>query len=158
MSVEIDIQWFKEKFERNVKFFICKVMIHHIPYKLKLVEEIPKKVDKMLPVDKFKNHMQNIIYGLHKALGSDGSNMVYGGPYLIDLKIHNPFTYIEYDYIRYIIEKMKEQITATQRGEFENFKFYYYLLLMHLILYKNVGYFSTNFIDQTSNLEGEYLV
>ena len=62
-------------------------MIHHIPYELKSVVEIPKKVDKMLPVDNFKSYMKNTFYGLHKALGSDGSDMVYGEPYLIPLNI-----------------------------------------------------------------------
>lgn len=83
-------------------------MIHHIPYELKLVGEIPKKVEKMLPVENFKNYMQNPIYGLHKALGSDGSDMVYGGPYLMALNIKDPFTNIEYNYVNYIIEKMQE--------------------------------------------------
>ena len=36
-----------------------------------------------------------------------------------------------------------------------NFKFHHYSLLMHLILCKNVGYISPNFIDQTSNANGE---
>lgn len=66
-------------------------MIHHIPYKFKLVGDIPKKVDKMLPMNKFKNYMQRIIYGLHKELWSDGSNMVYEEPYLMALEYSRSF-------------------------------------------------------------------
>ncbi len=57
MSVEVDFQYFQEKFEWNARFYTSKVMIHQIPYELKLIGEIPKKVDKMLPIDKFKNYM-----------------------------------------------------------------------------------------------------
>lgn len=87
ISVEVDIQDFQEKFERNVKFYTSKMMIHNILYELKSIKQIPKKVDKMLPVDKFNNYMKNTFYGLHKTLGSDRSDMVYGGPYLMDLNI-----------------------------------------------------------------------
>ena len=53
---------------------------------------------------------------------------------------------------------MQEKIVASQRREFRNFKFYDYSLLMHLILYKNIGYLSTYFIDQTLDLDGDLLV
>ena len=106
MGVEIYIKDFQEKFERNVRFYTSKVMIHHIPYELKSIEGIPKKVEKMILVDKFKNYMQNIFYDLHKALRSDGSDMVFGGTYLMALNIQDPFTTIEYEYVRYIIEEM----------------------------------------------------
>lgn len=68
--------------------------------------DIPNTVYKMLPVKKFHNYMQNLIYGLHKALESDDSDMVYEGPYLMDINIQDMFTNVEYDYVKFIIEKM----------------------------------------------------
>ena len=62
----------------------------------------------MLPFENFRNYTQSIVYGLHNALGSDGSYMLYGGPYLMALNIQDPFTNIEYDYVKNIIEKMQE--------------------------------------------------
>ena len=50
---------------------------------------------------------------------------------------------------------MRENIARAQTGNMREFRFPYYSLLMHLILYKNVGYISPDFIDQTSDLEGE---
>ena len=83
-------------------------MIHHISYELKSVGDISRKVHKMLLVEKFRNYMQNTIYGLHKALGRDGSDTVYGGAYLMSLNIQYPFTNVAYDNVNYIIEKMQE--------------------------------------------------
>ena len=37
----------------------------------------------------------------------------------------------------------------------KDFKFHHYSLLMHLILYYNIGYISGDFIDQTSDEFGE---
>ena len=72
------------------------------------------------------------------------------------LNIQDLFTNIEYNFVKYIIEKMQEQIEASWKGEFGNFKFHHYLLLTHLILDKNIGYFSIDFIDQTSDLDGYF--
>ena len=113
ITSEVDIQDLQEKIERNVKLYTSRVMIHHIPYELKLVGEIPKKVDKMLLVEKFKIYIQNTIYGSHKMLGRNGSNMVYQGLYLMDLNIHDLLKNIKYDFLKYIIEMMQEQIATS---------------------------------------------
>ena len=60
----------------------------------------------------------------------------------------------KYDYVEYILEAMKENIALAQSGEMKDFKFHHYLL-MHMILYKNVGYISPNFIDHTLDANGE---
>lgn len=119
MSVEVDIQDFREKFQRNVKFYTGNVMIHHIPYELKLDGDIPKKVDKMIPMNKFCNYLQNTIYDLHKALETDGSDVVYGGPYLMALNIQDPFTNVEYDYVKYIIKKCKNKLELSREENLE---------------------------------------
>ena len=53
---------------------------------------------------------------------------------------------------------MRENIARTQTGDMRNIIFPYYSLLMHLILYKNVGYISPDFIDQNLDLEGDFPV
>ena len=50
---------------------------------------------------------------------------------------------------------MHLQIMIAKKGELGNFKFRHYSLLMHLILYKNIGYISQDFINQTSKKFGE---
>lgn len=40
--------------------------------------DYPKKVDKKMPLEKFKNYFVKTIYGVHKVVGIDGTNMVYG--------------------------------------------------------------------------------
>lgn len=61
----------------------------------------------------------------------------------------------EYDYVEYILEVMKDNNGLAQSGDMGNFKFHHYSLLMHLILYKNVGYISPYFIDHTSDANGD---
>ena len=50
---------------------------------------------------------------------------------------------------------MKDNIARARFGEMREFTFSYYSLLMHLILYKNMGYISSDFIDQTSDVNGD---
>ena len=57
-----------------------------------------------------------------------------------------------------ILEAMKENIALAQSGEMKDFKFHHYSQLMHLILYKNVGYISPDFIDHTAGANGKLLV
>ena len=44
---------------------------------------------------------------------------------------------------------MHEEIEATQKGDMGNFKFFHYSLLMHIILFKNIGYIGLEFIKAT---------
>ena len=50
---------------------------------------------------------------------------------------------------------MHHQIVNAKKGEMKDFKFHHYSLMMHLILYKNIGYISYEFIDQTFDEFGE---
>ena len=52
-------------------------MLQHIPMDLKKVGDYPKKVEKMMPLDKFKNYFVKNVYGVHKVVGKDGFDVVY---------------------------------------------------------------------------------
>lgn len=52
--------------------------MQHIPMDLKKVVDYPKKVDKMMSLDKFKNTFMKTMYGVHKVVGKDGSDLVNG--------------------------------------------------------------------------------
>ena len=133
-------------------------MLQHIPMDLKRVDDYPKKVEKKMPLDKFKNYFFKTIYGVHKVIGIDGTHEVYGSEYIIVRDIQDSYHACEYDYVSYILDIMRENIARAQTGDMRNFIFPYYSMLMHLILYKNVGYISPDFIDQTSELEGTFPV
>ena len=45
---------------------------------LKKVGDYPKKVEKMMPLNKFKYYFVKIVYGVHKVVGKDGYDVVYG--------------------------------------------------------------------------------
>ena len=124
-------------------------------YGLKRVGDYPKKVEKKMPLDKFKNYCFKTVYGVHKVIGIDGTHEVYGAEYIIVRDIQDSYHACEYEYVSYIVDIMKENIARAQTGDMKNFNFPYYSLLMHLILYKNVGYISLDFMDQTLDLEGE---
>jgi len=107
MDVPIDIEDLQEKFERNKTNFMNNVMLHHIPYTVKKVGLIPKKVEDYLPLSRFKNCFKNTVYGLHKLFGSDGvENCVYGSLFLMACDIQDPFHNREYDYVGFIIDNM----------------------------------------------------
>ena len=77
MSIPIDKDEIQGKFERNVNTYIGKEIMHHIPMDLKRVGDFHKKVEKMMPIKKFKNYFHKIVYGVHKVVVSDSSNMMY---------------------------------------------------------------------------------
>ena len=129
-------------------------MLQNIPMDLKEVGDYPKKVEKMMPLDKFKNFFVKIVYGVHKVVRKDGTNMVYGAKLIIVRDVQDSYNGGDYDYVNYILEVMRENIARFQSGELKDFKFHHYSLLMHLILYKNVSYVSSNFIDHTSDTNG----
>ena len=58
------------------------------------------------------------------------------------------------DYVSHILDVMKENIARARSGDMKEFTFPYYSLLMHLILYRNVGYISPDFIEQNSDMYG----
>ena len=107
-----------------------------------------------MAMDKFKNYFVKTIYGVHKVIGKDGFDEVWGSEYIIAKDVQDAFHAYEYDYVGYILDIMKENIARARSGDMREFTFPYYSLLMHLILYRNVGYISPDFIDQTFDLNG----
>ena len=107
-------------------------------------------------MSRFKNYFKNTVYGFHKVMGSDGTeDCVYGSLFLMACDIQDPFHHKEYDYVAFIIDSMHRQICDAKKGEMKDFKFHHYSLMMHLILYNNIGYVSGDLIDQTSDEFGE---
>ena len=98
------------------------------------------------------------MYGVYEVVGKDGTYMLYGVEFIIAMYVQESYHGGEFDYVEHILEVMKENIALAQNREIKDFKFHHYSLLMHLILYKNVGYISPNFIDHTSNANGELAV
>ena len=118
---------------------------------LKSLVDYPKNVEKIIPLDKLKNYFLKMVYGVHKMVGKDELDMVYGAKFIIARDVKESYHGVEYDYFKFILPKMKENIKLAQNGEMKNFYFLYYSVLMHLILYNNMGYFSLDFIDHTSH-------
>ena len=142
MDVPIDIEDLQGKFGRNKTHILNNVMLPHIPYNVNKVGLIPKKVENYFPLRKFNNYFKNIVYGLHKVLGSDGAeDCVYGSLFLMASNIQDPFHNKKYDYVGFIMDSMHHQIVNAKKGEMKDFKFHHYSLL-NLILYKNIGYIS----------------
>lgn len=125
---------------------------------LKEVVDYPKKVDKMMTIEKFKYYFVKTVYGVHKVVGNDGYNVIYGKEFIITRDVKYVYHGGEYDYVNYILEVMKGNIVRDQSGKLRDFTFHHYRLLMHVILYKNVGYISSNFIDQIFDINGSLLV
>ena len=109
-------------------------------------------------MDKFKNYFVKTIYGVHMVVGKDGFDEVWEAEYIIARDVQDAFHACEYDYVSHILDIMKENIAWARSGDMREFTFPYYSLLMHLILYRNVGYISPDFIEQTSNLDGAFSV
>lgn len=83
------------------------VMLPHIPYNVKKEGMIPKKVGDFFPLSRFKTYFKNIVYGLHKVLGSDGAeDCVYRSLFLMASDIQDPFHHKEYDYVAFIMDSM----------------------------------------------------
>ena len=53
--------------------------------------DYPKKVDKAMPLDKFKNYFVKIVYGVHKVVGKDGTYMVYGLEFIIARDVQDSY-------------------------------------------------------------------
>ena len=66
-------------------------MLQHIPMDFKSVGDYRKKVDKMMPLDKFKNNFVKIVYGFHKVIGKDGTDMVYGVEFIISRDVQDSY-------------------------------------------------------------------
>lgn len=56
--------------------------------------------------------------------------------------------------MEYNINRRHDEIVVAQKGELGNFGFFHYSLLMHIILYKNIGHIILDFIEATEE-DGE---
>ena len=83
MSEPLDLVDLHQKFERITKAYTGKSMMQHIPMELKKVGDYLEKIEKMMPLDKFKNYFVKMVNGFHKVVGKDKSDMVYGVEYSI---------------------------------------------------------------------------
>ena len=107
MDIPINTTDLQGKFDRNMTYFVNNVMLPHIPYRVKKVGLLPKKVGDFLPLSRFKNYFKNIVYGLHKVMGSDGvEDCVYGSLLSMACDIQDPFHDKEYYYVAFIIDSM----------------------------------------------------
>lgn len=129
-------------------FYMGRNMTKHLK---KNVGDIPKKKDseKIMPLEFFQRYFQNTVFGINKALGSDGTMNASGAYYVMALNIQDPNHNVGYDFVEYIIDSIHKEITATQQGELKDFKFHHYSLIMHLILFKNVDIFDQSFFEST---------
>ena len=109
-----------------------------------------------MPMDKFKNYFVKTIYCVHKVVCKDGSDEVWGAKYIIARDVKDAYHAYEYEYVSHILDIMKNNISRERSREMREFTFPYYSLLMHLILYRNVEYISSDFIDQTFDLDGAF--
>ena len=66
--------------------------------------------------------------------------------YVMVIDIWDSHHNVGYAFVTNIINVMHNEIFATQKEEMGNFKFHNYLLLMCIILYKNIGHTSLDFI------------
>ena len=91
--------------------------------------------------------MKNSIFPLNKALGSYGTMYTTSVQYIMAFNIQDPNTNVGYDFVKYIITKMHDEIVVAQERRLENFKFFHYSMLMHLILFRNVDLFDQSFFE-----------
>ena len=89
-------------------------MIQHIPGDLAKVGDYAKKIQKKMPLEKFKNYFVKIVYGVSKVVGKDGSNEVWGEKYIIARNVQDSYHACEYDYVSHILDIMKENIARAQ--------------------------------------------
>ena len=117
-----------------------KVMTRHIPQVHKEKGEITKKneVDGIMPLEFFQGYMKNIVFALKKVLASYGTMYATNAHYAMALNIQDPNTNVGYDFIEYIITKIRDELVATQEGNLDNFRFFHYSMLMHLILFRKM--------------------
>ena len=66
MDVPIDVEDLQGRFERNKSHYINNVIKPHIPFSIKKAGQIPKEVEKHLPLSKFKGYFENTKNFLHK--------------------------------------------------------------------------------------------
>ena len=91
-DVPIDIYDLQGKFERNRSHYENNVMVPDSPCNIKKSKKMPKKVEKHLPLSKFKGYFKSTMYELHELLGSDGvEDYVYGSLFFMACDIQDPY-------------------------------------------------------------------
>lgn len=54
-----------------------------------------------------------IVYVVHKVVGKDGIDVVYGAEFIISRDVQESHHGGEHDYVEYILEVMKENISLS---------------------------------------------
>lgn len=149
MSFPIDLEKFNDNFKNHKNFYMDRTRTRHIPIPKKEKGDILKKLRDFVPLVFFQRYLQNIFFCLNNVIGSDRTMDATVGHYIMALNIDDLYTNVGYDYVTYIANQIYDEIVVAQEGRLENFRFDHYSLLMHLILYKNVGFIDQSFIEST---------
>ena len=88
-------------------------MLRHIPKSMKEQVDMPKKVGDYMPLGYFQRYLQNIVFGLSKVLGFDGTIDASGGLYIMALNIQDPPTNTGYDFVTYIANHIHSEIVSA---------------------------------------------
>lgn len=80
----------------------------------KLFRDIPKKVDKLMPLEYCCEYFQMIVSTLNKVLGINGTMNITGAIYIIVINIQDMYTNVEYDCVKYIITVLHNGIITLQ--------------------------------------------
>ena len=100
-----------------------------------------------MPLELFNKYFLYIFFGVDKVIGLVGTMNDPTNLYTMDLDIQDLHYNIRHDYVTHKINFIHNEIKAAHRGEIGNFKLHHYLLLIHIILYKNIGPISLDFIE-----------
>lgn len=158
MSFPINQDKLEATFKKQKYLYTSHAMLQHIPRENnnKMKGEFPKKVTDFILLKYFCAYFQKIVFRLNKILGEDGSMDASPSLYVIDLDIQDPHTNVGYDFGTFIANSIHQEMVTTQRGDLGNFKFLHYSLLMHLVLFYNMGHVDSIFIKALDNF-GEAL-
>ena len=85
----------------------------HIPRSKKEMGEIPKKVDKFMPMKVFYRYFQYTVFGVNRVLGVDGTMNTSSASYVMTINIQEWYTNVGYDYLKCIISMTHNKIVAT---------------------------------------------
>ena len=145
-----------ETFKSQKSFFSGRVMRRHILKVKKENGKLQKKVGDLMPLEFFYESFRYTIFRIIKLVGVDGTMNSPGHMYIMALDIQDLVHNVGYDFVEYIINRIHDEIVTAQKEELGNFRFFHYLLLMHIIIYKNIGHVSLDFIEATEE-NGENL-
>ena len=113
MSRKIDIEYLNKRFKESTNSFTKGAMKRHIIRDRLDVGDIPKKMKTTMPMEYLKPYFQNIVYGLNKVLGMDGTNNSHGGVYIMALNIQDIHTNVGYDFATHMTNMIHNEIIAV---------------------------------------------